>query len=130
MSRSDLSRVECSIARSVEIVGDAWTLMILREMFLGSRRFDDLQRYTGASPHLLSTRLKRLETEGVVTRRAYSDRPPRREYRLTGKGRELWPVVVALKTWGDKWLDRAQEIPVTLTHATCGRVTTPQMICS
>ncbi len=130
MSRSDLARVECTIARAVEIVGDAWTLMILREMFLGSRRFDDLQRYTGASPHLLSTRLKRLEAEEIVARRGYSDRPPRYEYRLTERGRDLWPVVVALKAWGDRWLDGPEEPPVSLVHTTCGRTTRPRMVCS
>ncbi len=130
MSRSDLSQMTCSVARTVEIVGDSWTQMIFREMFLGSRRFDDLLRHTGASPHVLSQRLKRLEAEGIVVRRPYNDRPPRHEYKLTEKGRDLWPVVIALKSWGDRWLDGPAETPITLTHAKCGQTTQPQLVCS
>lgn len=130
MSRSDLARKVCGVSRTIEIVGDAWTLMILRDMFLGARRFDDLQRQTGCSPHLLSQRLKRLEAEKIVKRRAYSERPLRHEYRLTERGRDLWPVVVALKSWGDRWLTRPGGAPIELTHRGCGRVTQPRMCCS
>ncbi len=130
MSRSDLSNMTCSVARAVEIIGDSWSQMILREMFLGSRRFDELQRHTGASPHVLSQRLKRLEAEGIVRRRPYTDRPPRHEYKLTEKGRDLWPVIIALKSWGDRWLDGPAETPIKLTHTDCGQVTRPQLVCS
>jgi len=130
MSRADLSRSACTLARAAEIVGDAWTQVILRELFLGARRFDDIQRATGASPHLLSQRLKRLEAEGVVARRAYSARPPRRDYRLTERGLDLWPVIVALKTWGDRWLGDGAPPPVSLTHIACGRPTAPRLTCS
>jgi DNA-binding HxlR family transcriptional regulator len=130
MSRSDLSRATCTVARTIEIVGDAWALMILREMFLGSRRFDALQRHTGASPLLLTRRLRRFEAEGIVERRPYAERPPRHEYRLTPKGRDLWPVIVALKGWGDRWLDRAGPPPFGLRHTGCGRRTLPILVCS
>jgi DNA-binding HxlR family transcriptional regulator len=120
----------CTVARTVAIVGDSWTQMILREMFLGSRRFDDLQRYTGVSPHLLSQRLKRLEAAQIVRRYAYSDRPPRHEYQLTEKGRDLWPVILALKAWGDRWLTGVRESPIALTHVTCGQETRPYVVCS
>ena len=130
MSRSDLSRTTCTVARTIEIVGDAWALMILREMFLGSHRFDELQQLTGASPLILSRRLKRFESERIVERRPYSERPPRHEYRLTRKGRDLWPLIIALKEWGDRWLDRKGPHPVTLRHTGCGQSTRPIMVCS
>ena len=133
MSRADLTRDACTFARAAELLGDPWTLLALRELFLGTRRFDDFQRQTGASPHLLSQRLKRLEAEGIVARRRYSLRPPRDEYRLTAQGRDLWPVVVALKGWGDRRRP-AEEAdappPMRLRHRGCGRPTEPCMTCS
>ena len=132
MSRADLARTSCSAARAIELFGDGWTLMILREMFLGGRRFDDLQRQTGASPHILSQRLKRLEATGVLRREAYSDRPPRHEYRLTAMGRDLWPVVVAMKAWGDRWLDdgaASGASAVAIEHRGCGHTVVPRMTC-
>ena len=128
MSRADLERDACTVARTVGLVGDPWTLMILRECFLGSRRFDDFQRNTGASPHLVSQRLKKLEAEGVMERRAYSERPLRHEYRLTEKGRDLWPVVMTLKNWGDKWLADGPP-PLRVRHKGCGHVAAPRIVC-
>ena len=93
--------------------------MILREMFLGSRRFDDFLRQTGISSHLLSRRLKKLESEGVIYRESYTDRPPRYEYRLTTKGRDLWPVIIAFKQWGDTWLNEGDS-PIQIVHKSCG----------
>lgn len=130
MSRADLSRTTCTVARTIEVVGDTWALMILREMFLGSRRFDDLQRLTGASPLILSRRLKRFEAERIIERRLYSERPPRHEYRLTRKGRDLWPVIISLKQWGDQWLDPKGPRPVTLEHTSCGERSEPSLVCS
>ncbi len=130
MSRADLSDMTCQVARAIEIVGDPWTLMILREMFLGSRRFDQLQRQTGASPHILSLRLKRLEDEGIVRREIYSAHPPRHCYKLTDKGIDLWPVIVALKSWGERWLEMEGKAPITLTHEACGYKTDPHLVCS
>ena len=129
MARADLARQTCTIARAVSLVGDEWTFMILREMFLGGRRFDDFQRQTGASAALLSQRLKKLEAEGVIRKEAYSERPVRFEYRMTAMGRELWPAVITLKQWGDKWLGDGPA-PVEIVHKACGHVTEPQMTCS
>ena len=129
MSRTDLSSKSCSIARAVASVGDEWTIMIVREMFLGSRRFDEFLRQTGMSSHLLAQRLKKLEKQGVIRREPYSKHPPRDEYRLTAMGRELWPVVIALKQWGDRWLGEG-EPAVQIVHKNCGQITQPQMICS
>tara|TARA_R110002072_G_scaffold11623_2_gene52209 strand:+ start:542 stop:1033 length:492 start_codon:yes stop_codon:yes gene_type:complete len=132
MSRSDLASQVCTYARTIELLGNEWTLMILRELFLGARRFDALQCQTGASPHTLSQRLKRLEREGILRREAYSEHPPRYEYRLTAMGRDLWPVIIAMKIWGDAWLDERLEAghtPVAITHKGCGRTVVPQMTC-
>ena len=128
MSRADLAEQSCTMARAVEVIGDPWTLMVLRELFLGVRRFDDFQRMTGASPHILSLRLKRLEEVGAIRREAYQQRPLRHEYRLTEKGAGLWPVIVALKTWGDRWLGDGG-CPVEIIHKGCGHAVTPTMAC-
>ena len=128
MSRSDLPSQSCTVARAVAQVGDEWTLLIVREMFLGTRRFDEFLRLTGMSSHLLSQRLKKLEAQGSIRRERYSERPPRHEYRLTEKGRDLWTVIIALKQWGDRWLS-AEDTPVQIVHKTCGQVTKPQMTC-
>ena len=135
MSRADLATMTCSVARAIEIVGDQWTQMIVHELFLGSNRFEQLQRHTRASPHILSQRLKRLEAEDIVRRISYSEHPPRSEYRLTEKGRDLWPVILAYKNWGDRWLDGIRDDDgnhkqITLTHAACGHVTNPYLACS
>ncbi|MBO6783980.1 MAG: helix-turn-helix transcriptional regulator [Alphaproteobacteria bacterium] len=128
MSRTDLADNICTIARAVELFGDAWSLMLLREMFLRVRRFDELQALTGASPATLSQRLKRLEAAGVVRREAYSERPPRYEYRLTEMGRDLWPVLVAMKAWGDRWFAHTPQ-PVEIVHKGCGHKVMPRMVC-
>ncbi|MEP0942235.1 MAG: helix-turn-helix domain-containing protein [Rhizobiaceae bacterium] len=129
MSRANLSSQSCSIARAVALVGDQWTIMIMREMFLATRRFDDFLNLTGMSSHLLSQRLKKLETLGVIRRQAYSQRPPRYEYRLTQMGRDLWPVIIAFKQWGDRWLTD-DEPSVQLIHKGCDAASTPRLMCS
>lgn len=129
MSRADLSSSACTVARAVAAVGDEWTLLILREMFLGSRRFDDFLRQTGMSSHLLSGRLKKLVALGIVRRSVYSQRPLRHEYSLTGMGQDLWPIIVAMKQWGDRWLLDGVP-PVQIVHKGCESVTQPQMTCS
>lgn len=132
MSRTDLAADLCTLARTAELFGDAWTLTILRELFLGERRFDDLLRQTGASPHILSQRLKRLVAAGILRRETYSDHAARYDYRLTDKGRAIWPVVIAMKAWGDRWLDDATNPagpPVAIEHKGCGRIVVPRMTC-
>lgn len=129
MSRSQLAENTCTAARAVELFADAWMMMILREMFLGTRRFDDLQRLTGVSPATLSQRLKKLEHIGVLCREAYQANPTRYEYRLTAMGRDLWPVIVSMKAWGDKWLGSDGNVPVSIVHKQCGATVTPIMVC-
>ncbi|WP_299716912.1 helix-turn-helix domain-containing protein [Caballeronia sp.] len=103
MRWDDIGDSLCPIARSLSVVGDRWTLLILRELGMGMRRFEEVQAQTGMSSHLLSTRLKRLEAEGVIEWRLYSVRPPRYEYSATSKGKELDAVLLALQAWGQKW---------------------------
>ena len=121
MSWDEIGESVCPIARSLAVFGDRWTMLIVRELFLGTRRFDAFQAQTGMSSHLLSARLKRLEKDGIIERRLYQTRPRRYEYRLTTKGKDLHGIVVALRAWGLRWcgLDPA-EPAVKLVHATCG----------
>src|SRR6476659_10471164 len=91
----------CSVARSLEVVGERWTLLVLRDAFLGIRRFDDFQRSLGVARNVLQNRLERLVEHGILERARYQERPERFEYRLTEKGLDLWPVIVSLISFGD-----------------------------
>lgn len=118
---SEVGETECPVARAMAIVGDRWTVLILRELFLGSRRFDDIQAQTGASSQMLTTRLRRLEADGLVARTPYSQRPPRFEYRLTEKGKAFQPVIFALRAWGETWCkEPGEELAVHIRHRSCG----------
>jgi DNA-binding HxlR family transcriptional regulator len=127
MYRYSFSEMECSIARSLEMVGEWWTLLILRECFNGVRRFDDMQKHLGIARNVLTNRLNSLVEDGILSKVLYQEKPERYEYRLTDKGRDLYPVLLALKQWGDKWL--GYPIGMVFTHKTCGQKTTPQYIC-
>jgi DNA-binding HxlR family transcriptional regulator len=102
--KRDYEGQNCSIARALEVVGERWTLLIVRDVFLGLRRFDELQASLGVARNVLSDRLNRLVEEEILERVAYSERPPRYEYRLTAKGLELNVALTALRQWGDKYL--------------------------
>ena len=120
---------QCSIARTLELVGERWTLLILRDAFLGVRRFDDFQRSLGIARNVLTERLARLVEEGILERRPYQERPERFEYRLTAKGRELWPVLFSLATWGDRHV--APDGPPRLfRHRGCGGRVTDRRTCA
>jgi DNA-binding HxlR family transcriptional regulator len=110
----------CSIAGALEIVGERWSLLIVRNIFLGLRRFEELQANLGIARNILQTRLRRLVQEGVLERRLYSERPPRYEYRLTEKGLDLWPTIVALMQWGDRHAPPPAGAPVLIEHRGCG----------
>ncbi|WP_291553843.1 helix-turn-helix domain-containing protein [Comamonas sp. SCN 65-56] len=131
MGWQDVGASLCPVARALAVVGDRWTVLIVRELFLGTRRFEDFQAQTGMSSHLLSTRLKRLESDGIVRRTPYSERPPRYEYRLTPKGLDLYPLLLSLKAWGEKWsgLPRRGEPALTITHRPCGHPVTLAPVC-
>ena len=129
MPLSTLGDQHCSVARAVAEVGDPWVLMIVRELFLGSRRFDEFLAYTSASPPLLTERLRALEAAGIVERTRYQERPPRYEYRLSEKGLALWPVVSALREWGDRWHRDRAAAPLRLTHRACGQHAPMKLVC-
>ena len=120
----------CSVARTLEIVGERWTLLILRDAFLGVRRFDDFQRSLGVARNVLNARLQRLIDAGVLERRRYRERPERYEYRLTDAGRDLWPSLVALMQWGDRHLAGEGGPPVVLEHQGCGGAVTDRRTCA
>jgi DNA-binding HxlR family transcriptional regulator len=107
----------CPVAKTLEVVGDRWTLLIVRDLLRGARRFQDFQKsLPGIAPTILSDRLKLMEEHGLVTRHFYSDHPPRAEYTLTDKGKELGVVVGALASWGSRHVHRQ----TALVHTDCG----------
>lgn len=118
-----------SVERALAEVGDAWTFLILREAYFGVRRFDGFQRGLAAAPTVLTDRLRKLVANGLMERVAYSARPPRFEYRLTDKGRDLYPAIVMLMRWGDRWLNGGAGPPLALVHRACGRVSRPRVVC-
>jgi DNA-binding HxlR family transcriptional regulator len=107
----------CSIARVVDLLGDWWTPLVLRECFYGVRRFDDFQRRLGIGRNILTERLKRLVAEGLLTKVRYEERPPRYEYRLTDSGRAFFDVLMAMKAWGDAHLVGDEGVPQVLVDA-------------
>lgn len=112
----------CPISRAEAIVGDRWTVLVLRELFMGSHRFDEIQAQTGGTPQMIAARLKNMEADGLVARRPYNERPPRYEYHLTPKGQAFYSVVLALRAWGETWCKSPEEgLAVVYTHKTCGQ---------
>ena len=122
--------MNCSVARTLETIGDRWTLLILRDAFYGVRRFEDFRADLGIARNVLTDRLQKLTARGVLEREQYGDRPPRYEYRLTEKGLDLLPVVLTMMKWGDRWESSPDGPPVTLTHVACGHEVTPVVSCS
>ena len=119
---------ECSIARTLEIVGEKWALLAVREVFLGNRRFDEMVRRIGAPRDTLAARLRSLVGTGILERRQYSEHPARYEYRLTQAGRELYPVILTLMRWGDEHLASGDGPPMVLEHA-CGHRLAAKVVC-
>lgn len=103
MKSKSFAGMRCSIAGALELIGDRWALLLIRDLSLGLRRYDDLRASTGIPAATLAARLKHLEAAEIVARVRYQERPPRDEYNLTPKGRDLWKVSVALREWGDRW---------------------------
>ena len=118
----------CSVARTLDIVGEKWALLAVREVFLGNRRFDEMVRRTGAPRDTLAARLRTLVDAGVLERRQYSEHPARFEYRLTRAGRDLYPVILTLMRWGDEHLAGASGPPLELEHQ-CGHRLVAQIVC-
>jgi len=120
---------DCSIGRAMELLGERWTFLILREAFWGVRRFTELQRNLGIARNILSNRLQTLVGAGILERRLYQADPERYEYRLSEMGRDLYPAFVAIKRWGDKHLAPGTTRPLVLRHS-CGHDADPHMTCS
>jgi DNA-binding HxlR family transcriptional regulator len=129
MHRAGLRHIPCSIARTAHVVGEWWTPLILRDLFAGLSRFEDLRRDLGLASNVLADRLATLVEHGIVERRAYQDAPTRYEYVLTAKGRDLFPILMTLIGWGDRWEAGEAGPPTVLVHDACGRSTTPTLVC-
>jgi len=130
VQRTPFAEMACSIARSLDVAGEWWTPLVVRDVFLGITRFDALQRNLGLSRKVLSQRLETLVAHGVLERVAYQERPPRHDYLLTDKGRELAVVLMALMAWGDRWTGPGDGPPMLLRHAGCGELTTAEVRCA
>ena len=120
----------CSVGRAMEILGERWTMLIMREAFYGVRRFSDMQRNLGIARNILSTRLQSLVGAGIFERKLYQEEPERYEYKLTQAGRDLYPAIVTLMRWGDEHLQGELGPPVVLRHNLCGHEADPVLVCS
>jgi DNA-binding HxlR family transcriptional regulator len=129
MRRASFEDMHCSVAQTLEVVGEWWTLLIVRDALLGVRRFDHFQRRLGISRNVLQERLARLVELDLLERVPYQDHPPRHEYHLTEKGQDLWPVLTALRQWGDRWA-APDGPPVLLEHTRCGELVDAVYRCS
>jgi DNA-binding HxlR family transcriptional regulator len=128
MARGSFGTMHCSMARALDVIGDPWTPLVLRDLYLGLTRFDELADDLGVARNLLARRLGHLVERGVVERRPYQHRPPRYDYRLTESGRELVPILMALTAWGDRWVGPQAGPPIQFRHA-CGKVVEPAVTC-
>lgn len=130
MHRTSFSKMRCSLARGLEMIGDWWSPLIIRDLFLGVVRFDELVEDLGISRNLLARRLDWLVANGIIERRAYQQRPLRYEYRLTEAGRDLVPAILALTAWGNRWARPKEGTPIVFVHERCGHQFEPQVKCS
>jgi DNA-binding HxlR family transcriptional regulator len=130
MHRTRFADMVCSIARTLDVVGDQWSPLILRDVFVGISRFDQIQQDLGISRKVLTERLKWLVDQGVMERRAYSSRPPRYEYALTVKGLELCDILLVMVRWGDKWTAGEAGPPVLYRHHACGEISHVDLHCA
>ena len=129
MERKSFADMHCSVAQCLEVVGEWWSMLIIRDAFLGVTRFDRFQERLGISRNVLNQRLAGLVEAGVLAKIPYSDHPPRYDYRLTDKGRDLWPVLTAMRQWGDRHA-APDGAPLEVVHKGCGHVSEALMTCS
>lgn len=127
--KQQFTDIACSIARTVGVVGERWTPLIVRDLFAGMMKFEDIRRDLGIASNVLTARLGELEQHGVVERRQYQSTPARYEYVLTDMGRDLYPVIATLVAFGDKWLS-LDGPPALIVHTDCGHVTTAKTVCA
>lgn len=130
MRKTNLGRMQCSLARGLDRMGDWWSPLIIRDLYAGIVRFDEIVEDLGISRNLLARRLKTLERKKLIVRTPYQQRPARYEYRLSEAGRDLVPVLLALTAWGDRWAQPKEGAPVEFVHATCGHKFRPAIACS
>jgi DNA-binding HxlR family transcriptional regulator len=130
MERTSFAEMRCCLARGIDMIGDWWSPLIIRDLFLDIARFDELVEDLGISRNLLTRRLKSLVKNGIVERTAYRERPKRYEYRLTEAGLDLVPAILALTAWGDRWARPKEGRPILFVHKTCGHQFRPQVSCS
>lgn len=128
MELKSFAGMDCSVAQCLEAVGDRWSILILRDAFLGVTRFDEFQRRLGISRNILQQRLAKLVDGGILRRAPYCEHPPRYDYRLTDSGLDLWPVLTAMRQWGDRHAAPAGP-PIELVHKACGAVTNVALVC-
>lgn len=129
MERKSFADMHCSVAQCLEVVGEWWSLLILRDAFLGVTRFEEFQQRLEISRNILNQRLARLVEAGVLIKVPYTARPQRFDYKLTDKGRDLWPVITAMRQWGDEHA-APDGPPLQLIHMGCGEVCEAQLTCS
>ena len=130
MRWSELEDQACSVARTVSVIGDRWTLLILRDCFLRVRRFEEFEARLGITRHILADRLRKLVAAGVLRRVLYQERPRRHEYRLTEKGRDLHKILMSIVQWGDRHMAGDAGPPMLYEHVDCGHVFEPVLACS
>jgi DNA-binding HxlR family transcriptional regulator len=130
MKWDSLEEEPCSVARTVGVIGDRWTLLILRECFRRTRRFEGFQAALGITRHLLAARLKKLVRTGILRRTPYQDSPKRHEYILTHKGIDLYPIMMAILHWGDTHMIDERGLPLLYEHHKCGKLFKPIVVCS
>jgi DNA-binding HxlR family transcriptional regulator len=126
----ELSEERCSVARTIAVIGDRWTLLILRDCFLRVRRFDRFEERLGITRHVLADRLKKLVAHGVLKKVAYQQTPVRYEYRLTQAGLDMYPVLTCLRHWGDRYAAGRAGPPLLFRHRDCGHMFDPVLTCS
>jgi DNA-binding HxlR family transcriptional regulator len=129
MHRTSLADFHCSVARTIDVFGEWWTPLIVRDAFFGLRRFEEFQRSLGLARNVLAVRLDRLVETGIMERQRYLEHPPRDEYVLTAKGQDLFPIIAALLAWGDRWTAGEAGPPLLLIHERCGKPSTMQATC-
>lgn len=129
MLRRDYPKVDSSVAKALEVVGERWSLLIVRTIMHGNRRFSEMQESLGIARNVLSARLERLIDEGILERRAYSESPPRYEYFLTQKGLDLWPALIALLHWGERYSPTPGGPKRLIVHKECGGTVGERGIC-
>ncbi|MFG2049691.1 winged helix-turn-helix transcriptional regulator [Micromonospora sp. NPDC048935] len=130
MQRTRFGAMACSIARTLDVIGEPWSPLILRDVYAGTHRFEQLQRSLGMSRKVLAERLNWLVEQGVLTRREYSARPVRHEYLLTDKGTELCDLLLVMVRWGDRWTAGEAGPPVLYRHHACGKISHVELRCS